>query len=625
MFQDHQEVPDSNICGLAETPEIEKSDKPEPSTDHGESLAPRMDSADQIIPDPGGIGASTPEAGSQELSEDVTNIASVSPSRKVVLSACKSEKLSSGCGSNNTGSLLDSNSEEVRSYLDLETYGCYARVGGVWFHAKTLRLVSGCRSIHEVLLVDHDEIHEIQSSDLMNHFRDISMDDKVDSCLVEKLKGQKLSKDDALLVAQFQTENSEFDIKKSWEAGMKCFAVWSEDSTWYNAIILDNDKVYKKITVRFTDYGNDDIVSYNNVVANFNCINDIERIDPYILERDEYVPEAGSNNGDSFKPSTECSVRTSLDVNANQQPIMTNSSDITKDSVKTPTATHIYEPSESTVSATSEMLDSISVRSVNTKLNFLSLSGVLQKKFEISNVAGPVGVVVLPDTETILVACRSADQVLQFSRNGDCVGKLLGKRSLSQPTNIRLMNSGNILLRDGSGIQMFDSQCKFVKSIGDLQQNKYFGLAESEDHIITINSNSGENESEKVTEAGKTDLFYFNKVTGELDLRVIMDDIIGERKHSHLTNVAYDDGRLYVIDMKDNRIYCLSIEDGEDQAAVFGDAEVLDQPSSMIVDDYGTMMITDSGSNRLLLFETNWKYCGDVKVRLILVLEILEV
>ena len=159
---------------------------------------------------------------------------------------------------------------------------------------------------------------------------------------------------------------------------------------------------------------------------------------------------------------------------------------------------------------------------------------------------------------------------------------------------------------------MFDSRCKFVRSIGDLHQNKYFGLAESEDHIITINSNSGE--IDKVTEAGKTDLFYFNKVTGELDLRVIMDDIIGEREKSNLTNVAYDDGRLYVIDMKDNRIYCLSIEDGEDQAAVFGDAEVLDQPSSMIVDDYGTMMITDSGSNRLLLFETNWKYCGDVKV-----------
>ena len=93
-----------------------------------------------------------------------------------------------------------------------------------------------------------------------------------------------------------------------------------------------------------------------------------------------------------------------------------------------------------------------------------------------------------------------------------------------------------------------------------------------------------------------------------------MDDIIGERENSHLTNLAYDDGRLYVIDMKDDRIYCLSCEDGEDQAGVFGDSEVLDEPSCMIVDDYGTMMITDSRSNRLLLFDTNWKYCGEVKV-----------
>ena len=93
-----------------------------------------------------------------------------------------------------------------------------------------------------------------------------------------------------------------------------------------------------------------------------------------------------------------------------------------------------------------------------------------------------------------------------------------------------------------------------------------------------------------------------------------MDDIIGERKDSNLTSVAYDDGRLYVVDMMDNRIYCLSIEEGEDQARVFEDTQVLDKPSCMIVDDYGTMMITDSGSNRLLLFETNLKYCGDVKV-----------
>ena len=631
-----EQVPDSkcNISnsgrnGAAETLMllVRTEDDSNPSTKQRESLALRMDIAENNPELSGedfdGIGTSSPGTRTKDSFKQERNVkVSVSTNKHSdslgVLPACKSVNQSSGRGSD-TMTLLDSNSEEVRNCLDLETYGCYARVGGVWFHAKTLRLLSGCRSIHEVLLVDHDEIHEIQSSDLINHFGDISLEDKVDGYLVEKLKSKNLSSEDKLLVAQFQVENSEFDIKKSWEAGKKCFAVWSEDSTWYNARILDNDKVLKKITVQFTDYGNDDIVSYDNVVEHFYCISDTDRIDPYIMEGGVNVPDTGTKNiygqgqhiirnQDNSLVSTGCSasVENSLDVNGNHR-IMA-SSDCFKDSAET-MVSNIYEPCESTASGSAA---SISVMSVNTKLNFLSLPRILQKKFEIFNVAGPVGVAVLPGTETILVACRTTNQVLKFARNGDCIGRLQEKRRLSQPTDIRLMSSGNILLRDSSGIQMFDSRCEFVKNIGDLQMNKYFGLAESEDHIITINSNSGG--YGRVTEAGKTDLFYFNKVSGELDLRVIMDDIIGERENSHLTNLAYDDGRLYVIDMKDDRIYCLSCEDGEDQAGVFGDSEVLDEPSCMIVDDYGTMMITDSRSNRLLLFDTNWKYCGEVKV-----------
>ena len=588
--------------------------------------------AENISGDSGGIV--NVDTSAEHEDEPVSTDVLVSSSRTVetpgLLTSCKSEKQSSGRESD-MGSFLDSNSEEVRNCLDLDTYGCYARVGGVWFHAKTLRLVSGCRSIHEVLLVDHDEIHEIQSRDLINHFGDIPQEDRVDSWLVKKLKSKKLSRDDALLIEQFQVEKSELDVKKNWEAGMKCYAVWSEDSIWYNAVILYNDKVFKKFTVKFTDYGNEDIVSYDNVVTNFHCITDVKRMDPYIVDPEGNIPCRGSineeiefrsdqpNKGDTEKyyPSTGCHTEPSTDTNENPS-IMVNTSDTVRESVK-PTS-QFYEPSESTVSACSEMPDSISVRSANTKLNFLALPTILKKKFEIPNVDSPVGVVVLPDSETILVACRSADRVLKFSRKGGCIGTLKEKRMLSQPTDIHLMKSGSFLLRDGNGIQMFDGRCEFVRSVGETQVNKYLGLAESEDHIITINFNSASKENlsrGRVTESGKTDLFYFNKMTGDLDMRVIMEDIIGggKREQSSLTNLAYDDGRLYVIDRKGNRIYCLSIEDGEEQAAVVGDSEVFNAPSHMIVDDYGTMMITDSGSNRLLLFDTNLKYCGDVKVR----------
>ena len=122
--------------------------------------------------------------------------------------------------------------------------------------------------------------------------------------------------------------------------------------------------------------------------------------------------------------------------------------------------------------------------------------------------------------------------------------------------------------------------------------------------------------SGRETEAGKTDLFYFNKVSGELDLRVLMEDVTGDKENSSLRNLAYQDGKLYVVDMIDSCIYRLAIEDGEEEVARFGDAEVLNKPSSLIVDDYGNTMVTDSGSNRLLLFDADMMYCGDVKVGL---------
>ena len=273
--------------------------------------------------------------------------------------------------------------------------------------------------------------------------------------------------------------------------------------------------------------------------------------------------------------------------------------------------------SERTVGANSSLENLYSVSSVNIKINFLSQSRTLSRKFEIPGVPGPVGVVVLPESETILVACRSTNQVLKFSRSGHHLGALKGRRGFSRPTNIHLMKSGHILIRDGLGIQKFDGNYEFVQSIGEIQRNKYFGMTETDDHIVTINSNSGpELASGGETGAGNTDLFYFNKYSGELELRVLMEDVTGDKENSSLRNLAYHDGKLYVVDMINSCIYRLAIEDGEEEVARFGDAEVVNKPSCLIVDDFGNTMVTDSGSNRLLLFDADMMYCGDVKVEL---------
>ena len=78
----------------------------------------------------------------------------------------------------------DSHSDEVRGCLEPGT-GCYARLGGVWYVADML--YQDCESIL-VLLTDRNEMHDVQTCDLRTHFRDIPAEDKVDRCLVEKLR-----------------------------------------------------------------------------------------------------------------------------------------------------------------------------------------------------------------------------------------------------------------------------------------------------------------------------------------------------------------------------------------------------------------------------------------------------
>ena len=101
-----------------------------------------------------------------------------------------------------------------------------------------------------------------------------------------------------------------------------------------------------------------------------------------------------------------------------------------------------------------------------------------------------------------------------------------------------------------------------------------------------------------------------------------MDDLIRGQTDSFCRQVVYDtnEDRLYILDKGQNRIFCVYEDDGEESAGVIGDFTVpgeyeFKKPSSLLVDDYGTMIITDSGNNRLVLVDAEWNYCGEVLVR----------
>ena len=109
---------------------------------------------------------SSPDANKCTATESATSLpiieASLGPAKSGVSPVCKSEKHSSASGWD--ADILSSNSDEVRNFLDPDTFGCYARVRDVWYNAKTLRLVKGCtKIIQEVCILQRVVKHLIQT------------------------------------------------------------------------------------------------------------------------------------------------------------------------------------------------------------------------------------------------------------------------------------------------------------------------------------------------------------------------------------------------------------------------------------------------------------------------------
>ena len=348
-----------------------------------------------------------------------------------------------------------------------------------------------------------------------------------------------------------------------------CFAKWS-DGAWYRAQILTTQG--NSLNVIFTDWGNTDTVSMDVIVKSFQDIPSNSEICPRALE-----------TYSAYKGLDE------VDINF-------------------------------------LMLNHPSIREKDP----LSRGRVpLKKKFDIK-IKAPIGIALLTDNETLLVASRENHTVYMYSRDGKCLGHVRGNRAFSHPTDILVMKSGHFIVRDGEGLQMFSHCGEFVCRIGEMYKDSYFGVTEDEFNIITINCNNKAEKikdealnSKNVTEPGHTDVFFFDKESRQLVRKMELDDLIRGQTDSSCRQVVHDTNgdRLYILDKGQNRIFCVYEDDGEESAGVIGDftlPEVYDEfkkPSSLLVDDYGTMIITDSGNNRLVLVDAAWNFCGEVLVR----------
>ena len=118
---------------------------------------------------------------------------------------------------------------------------------------------------------------------------------------------------------------------------------------------------------------------------------------------------------------------------------------------------------------------------------------------------------------------------------------------------------------------------------------------------------------------GETDILYIDVEKEKVVKRVEVIDITDDRRKTDCMALTMHRDKLYVVDTGLDCIYTLFHEDGEDQAEVFGTSGRQENQfsgvSSVVVDDEGNMVISDTRNNRLQVVSNESEFVAFVKVR----------
>ena len=244
------------------------------------------------------------------------------------------------------------------------------------------------------------------------------------------------------------------------------------------------------------------------------------------------------------------------------------------------------------------------------------------KKMAEFKVRHPVGVCLLADG-SIAVACRNQNVVMRFSKTGNELISLESSRGFDRPTDILQLRSGEVVVRDHNGLQLFGEDHRFQTTIGEEDCNRYYGLAEdNQGRIVTININASLKDPGKGTKTKKshTDIFYFTKA-GDHVKTVELAEIVSEemRPRSMCLYLGYSNNKLFIVDNGLEAIYCVLGQDGQEAVVVFGNSGTqlgqFRSPAGIVVDDFGNSIVVDSGNNRLQLFDSEYNNVGPIQVK----------
>jgi len=200
-------------------------------------------------------------------------------------------------------------------------------------------------------------------------------------------------------------------------------------------------------------------------------------------------------------------------------------------------------------------------------------------------------------------------------------------RPFLNPHDMLTLSNGDFVILDELGLQMFSKDGVFIRALGNNAIDRCFGIAEDEHgNILTINwappgyrkPSSGEWNFTKgrggITCVGETDIFFISKESGEVLRRIELSEIMCFDGKSKCRRLVCHNKVIYVLDVGDDVIYKFKT-DFSQVSTIEGTGSKpgqLRDPVGIVVDDFGNLIVADSGNGRLQIFDRENNFIGVV-------------
>ena len=165
---------------------------------------------------------------------------------------------------------------------------------GVWYNARVLGLEEGGYS---VLFTDYDNIAFCEPSQIFKDVADIPVGEILDIHVDMILEPEEQVTVKEEISVQVRDELLYENLGTKWFVGNDCLARWVQDGVWYNAIVdavfESAPPVHYQYLVTFTDYGNSELVTDNDLAANVEAIpgDQLNMLDENILKSQTFAQE----------------------------------------------------------------------------------------------------------------------------------------------------------------------------------------------------------------------------------------------------------------------------------------------------------------------------------------------